>query len=176
MVIFTWMRISLIPTFARCLPRSVKWALWSRVWDYEWLVVKDFFSLNSEVWRHAKGMAVWSEISHCQLWLHLTHDRLNDFMRCYLSLEANNSSATQEIPDSLGNPKVKFLCIHKNLPLVPILSQMNPYHTLPLYFFLIHFNIITQSAPWISVWPFTVIFSHQSLESISFLSHECYIY
>jgi hypothetical protein len=171
------MRINLFPTFARCsLPRSVKWARWYRVWDYEWLVVKDFFSLNSEVWRHAKGMAVWSEISHCQLRLHLTHDRLNEFMRSCLSLEANNSSATQEILDSLQNPKVKFWCLQKSLPLVPILSQMNPYHTLPLHFFMIQFSIITQYAPWTSVWPLTVTFSHQSLESIIFLSHECHIY
>jgi hypothetical protein len=162
------MRINLFPTFARCsLPRSVKWALWFRVWDYEWLVVKDFFSLNSEVWRHAKGMAVWSEISHCQLWLLLTHDRLNDFMRSCLSLEAKNSSATQEILDSWRNPKVrKFWCLHKSLPLVPILSEMNPYHTLPLYFFMIHFNIITQYASWTPVCPLIVIFSRQRLEGI----------
>jgi hypothetical protein len=171
------MRIILFPTFARCsLPRSVKWARWRRVWGYEWLVVKDFFSLYSEVWRHANGMAVWSEIPLCQLCWHLTHDRLNDFMTSCLSLEANNSSVTQEILDNLRNPKVKFLCLRKSLPLVPILSQMNPYCTLPLYIFMIHFNIITQYAPWTSVWPLTVIFSHQSLESITFLSHACYIY
>jgi len=97
-------------------------------------------------------------------------------MRSCLSLAATNALATQDILDSLRNPKVKFLCLRKSLPLVPILLQMNPYHNLPLYFFLINFNIITQYAPWTSVWPLTVSFSHQSLESITFLSRECHIY
>ena len=37
------------------------------------------------------------------------HDRLIDFMKYSLSLEAKNSSATQEVLHSLRNPKVKFL-------------------------------------------------------------------
>jgi hypothetical protein len=174
-VIFTWMRINLFPTFARCsLPRSVKWARWRRVWGYEWLVVKDFFSLYSEVWRHANGMAVWSEISHYQLCWHLTHDRLNDFMTSCLSLEANNSSVTQEILDSLRNPKVKFLSTQELATGSYPEPDESILHT--SYFFMIHFNIITQYGPWTSVWPLTVIFSHQSLESITFLSHECHLY
>jgi len=35
-----------------------------------------------------------------------THDRLIDFMRSCLSLEATNASATQDILDCLRNPKV----------------------------------------------------------------------
>jgi hypothetical protein len=51
--------------------------------------------------------------------------------------EANNRSASEEIPCLLYNPKVHY-CIHNSLPLAPILSQMNPVHTLSPTFYKIH--------------------------------------
>ena len=45
------------------------------------------------------------------------------------SWEANRFSASQEIPHILWNPKVLY-CIHNCLPPIPILSQLNPVHTL----------------------------------------------
>jgi hypothetical protein len=48
------------------------------------------------------------------------------------SLEANNISTGQKISHLLWNSNVHYH-VHKSLPLVPILSQMNTIHTFPPY-------------------------------------------
>jgi hypothetical protein len=50
---------------------------------------------------------------------------------------ANSYSPSQEIPGVLRNLMAHYR-VHKSLPTVPIVKQMNPAHTFPLYFPKIH--------------------------------------
>jgi hypothetical protein len=68
----------------------------------------------------------------------------------YISLtEAANCAASQELPSILWNPKV-YYGVHKIPPSVPILSQINPIHTIPSCLSKIHFNIVHQRTSWSS--------------------------
>jgi hypothetical protein len=75
----------------------------------------------------------------------------SNYMKQSPSLEANSHSAHQEIPCPLQDLKVHYH-IHKSLQMAPLLGLMNPVQTLPLYFFIIHFNIILPSMPRLPKW------------------------
>ena len=82
-------------------------------------------------------------------------------MQQSLSWEANSSSASQEIPHILHNPKVHYHTQKRPLTL-PILSQSNPVHSSPFRFLKIHFNNIFPCMPSSSNWSLSVSSSHQN--------------
>jgi hypothetical protein len=73
---------------------------------------------------------------------------------------AANCAAPQELPNILWNSKVKYR-VHKNPPLVPIVSHINPIHSIPSYHSKIHFNIVPLPTSWSSQWSLSFWLSHQ---------------
>jgi hypothetical protein len=90
------------------------------------------------------------------------------------SSEANSLSASQEFPRLSWNLKVHY-CVHNSLPLVPILSQMNPVQTSPHYFPKIYFIVILPSTLRSSEWFLPFEFSDHNILCISHLFHACYM-
>ena len=74
----------------------------------------------------------------------------------------NKSSASQEIPRILWDPKFHYR-IHKSLPTVLILVQLNLIHAFLSHFLKIYFNIVLPSIPRSSKWSFSTKSPHQTL-------------
>jgi hypothetical protein len=90
------------------------------------------------------------------------------------SWEAANCAATRELRSILWNPKVYYR-VHKSPPLISILSQIDPIHTIPSYLFKIHFNIVHSFTSWSSKWYLSFWLSHQHPICIPLLPHLCYM-
>jgi len=90
------------------------------------------------------------------------------------SWEADRFSASQEIPCFLWDPKVHYR-IHKRLPPVPILRQLDPIHSPTSHFLKIHLNVIFPITLGSSNWPLFLRFPHQIPVYTSSLPHTCYM-
>jgi hypothetical protein len=58
----------------------------------------------------------------------------------------------KKFPAFYYKPEGSLPCSHESPSLVTILSQLNPIHNFPPYFFKVHYNIILPSAPGSSKW------------------------
>jgi hypothetical protein len=87
--------------------------------------------------------------------------KLTNYIEESLFLNSDSSSANKEILCMYWNLKVHCY-VHKSLPLVPVLSQINPVHALPSCLCKMHFNIILPCTPWSSKWSLSLGFPHQS--------------
>jgi hypothetical protein len=90
------------------------------------------------------------------------------------SWEAANCAATQELPSILWKPKVQYR-VHKSPPLVPILSHINPSHTIQSHLSKIHFNIVCLPTSLSSQWSLSFWLSHQYPICGPLLLHSCYM-
>jgi hypothetical protein len=85
------------------------------------------------------------------------------------SWEANRSSASQEIPRILWNPKVHYRVYNSPLR-APILSQLNPVHA-PSHLLKIHFNINLPSTPGYPKWSPSLRYPYQNPARTSAFPH-----
>jgi len=88
--------------------------------------------------------------------------------------EVNRFQATQEIPRILWNTKVHYRS-YKCPPPVPILSQLDPFHTPASHFLKIRLNIVLPSTPGSPKWSFSFWFPHQNPVYASPLPHTRYM-
>jgi hypothetical protein len=59
---------------------------------------------------------------------------------------AADCAATQELPSILFNPKFRYR-VHKSPPLVPILSHINPIHSIPSYLSMVWYGMFRGGFP-----------------------------
>jgi hypothetical protein len=80
----------------------------------------------------------------------------------------------RKFPAILRNPKVPHR-VHKRPPVVPILSEFDPFPTIPSYLYKIHFNIVHPPTSWSSLRSLSIWLSLQYPTCIPRLSNSFYM-
>jgi hypothetical protein len=91
------------------------------------------------------------------------------------SWDANSHSASQEIP-RLKEPEGSLPCSQKPAAGPYILSQMNPVHNLPIYFFNVILVLTSHLCLGLQSSFFSSFFSDQNFVYISHLPHFTLVY
>jgi hypothetical protein len=118
-------------------------------------------------WKTWKKMNMWeTKFENNQPTSQLTNS-----MESSPFLEATSCTAIQEFSNILWNPKFHYR-VHKSQSLVPGLSQMNPVHITPSYFFNIYPNVVLPPMSGLLVVSFLLDFPPKPLYAFLF-SHIC---
>jgi hypothetical protein len=89
-------------------------------------------------------------------------------------LRSRQLRSHSRVPSILRNPTVHYR-IHKSHTLVPVLSQINSIHNIPVYLSKIHFNIVHPPTSLSPQWSLSFLLSNQHPICISLRPHSCYM-
>jgi len=123
-------------------------------------------------WLPRSGNLKWRKCIYLRTYL--LHTYLLTYSMEQSSWEANQFSASQEIPRILWNLKLHYR-IHKCPPPVPILSQLDPVYAPTSHFLKIHHNIILPSTPGSPKWSLSLRFPYLNPVYVSPLPHMRYM-